>query len=223
MTGLVVITGAAGALGRAVVAEFIDRGHDVAAVDRPGPALDELAATARIAADLTDREAVQAAWQEIDGTGSTQALVNVAGAFAPGKLADTDERIFGSMLDTNVATALWSCQAAAVRMAGQDGGAIVNIGSRNALTGGGPVGYAIAKAAVVRLTEVLAEELRPQHIRVNAVLPSVIDTAANRAAFPEATMRRAVPPQAIAKVVAWLCGDDAWLISGAAIPVFGDA
>jgi NAD(P)-dependent dehydrogenase (short-subunit alcohol dehydrogenase family) len=227
--GLVVITGAAGALGRAMVSEFLDGGKAVVALDRAGAALDALTGEATagrlhtIAADLTVRNAVEAAWREIDDFGQTQALVNVAGGFAPGSLADTDESTLASMLDVNVATALWSCQAAAGRLAAHGGGAIVNIGARSAVSGGAPVGYALAKAAVVRLTQVLADELRPQRIRVNAVLPSVIDTPANRAAFSAETIRRAVAPRAIAKVVGWLCSDDAWPINGAAIPVYGDA
>ena len=103
------------------------------------------------------------------------------------------------------------------------GGSIVMVGSKTAVTGPAPVVHATSKAAVVRLVEILADELRPQHIRVNAVLPSVIDTPANRSWMSEDLAARAVAPAAIAKVIAFLCGPDAAPISGAAIPVYGDA
>ena len=86
-----------------------------------------------------------------------------------------------------------------------------------------PVAHATSKSAVVRLAQILADELRPQHIRVNAVLPSVIDTPANRTWMSADLAARAVAPSAIAKVIAFLCGPDAAPISGAAIPVYGDA
>ena len=88
-------------------------------------------------------------------------------------------------------------------------------------SGSGPVAYAAAKAAVIRASEVLADELRPDLIRVNCVLPSVIDTAANRSWMSDAALARAVSPAAIARVVAFLCSADAEPISGAAIPVYG--
>jgi NAD(P)-dependent dehydrogenase (short-subunit alcohol dehydrogenase family) len=99
----------------------------------------------------------------------------------------------------------------------------VNVGSKTAVQGPGPVAHATSKAAVVRLTQLLADELRPQRIRVNAVLPSVIDTPANRSWMSEDLAARAVAPAAIAKVIAFLCSPDAAPISGAAIPVYGDA
>src|SRR5688572_20948921 len=115
MTEVVVVTGAGGALGSAVVAEFLAAGQEVVAVrahpprDGGGPA----ARVHHVTADLADRSAVRAAWERIDGYGTPRALVNVAGGFAPGSLADTDERTLRAMLDINVATTLWSCQAAA--------------------------------------------------------------------------------------------------------------
>ena len=97
------------------------------------------------------------------------------------------------------------------------------VGSKTAVTGPAPVVHAASKAAVVRLTQLLADELRGDRIRVNAVLPSVIDTPANRTWMSDDLAARAVAPAAIAKVIAFLCGPDAAPISGAAIPVYGDA
>jgi NAD(P)-dependent dehydrogenase (short-subunit alcohol dehydrogenase family) len=223
MTDIVVVTGGTGVLGGAIVEEFLTAGQDVVAIHARPVTLDaEPGRLHHVTADLTDRAAVQAAWEHIDRLGTCRALVNVTGGFAPGSLEGTDEQTLARMLDINVATTLWSCQAGARRL-GERGGAIVNVGARNAVEGGGPVAYAVAKSAVVRLTQVLALELKSQRIRVNAILPSLIDTPANRAALSEESMRRAVPPAAIAKVVAFLCSDDAWPVSGAVIPVYGQS
>jgi NAD(P)-dependent dehydrogenase (short-subunit alcohol dehydrogenase family) len=111
----------------------------------------------------------------------------------------------------------------APRLAARGGGAIVTTGSRTAVSGAAAVGHATSKAAVVRLTSLLAEELRADRIRVNAVLPSTIDTPANRTWMTPKQIERAVTPAAIAKVIAFLCSPDAAPISGAAIPVYGDA
>ena len=224
MNELIVITGAAGALGRAVVAEFLDRGATIAAVDQDGDRLREVAAERMhpVATDLTDPAEVSTAWQRIDALGRPAALVCLAGGFAGATLQDTDAVTLQNMLSLNLSTMLWSCRAAADRMRGV-GGAIVTVGSRTGVTGPGPVAYAAAKAAVVRATEVLASELRPDRIRVNCVLPSVIDTPANRSWMSVDAVARAVSPAAIAKVVAFLCSADAAPVSGAAIPVYGDA
>jgi len=96
------------------------------------------------------------------------------------------------------------------------------MGSKTAVTGPAPLAHATSKAAVVRASELLAEELRPQHIRVNCVLPSVIDTPANRTWMPADLAARAVAPAAVARVIAFLIGPDAAPVSGARIPVYGD-
>jgi NAD(P)-dependent dehydrogenase (short-subunit alcohol dehydrogenase family) len=226
MSELVVVTGAAGALGRAVVTEFRARGARVAALDLPSDRLSELGTDGEVhpvPVDLADADAVARAWTSVDALGAPSALVTVAGGFAGGSLEATDQESLDAILRINVATVLWCAKAAAPRMRDGGGGAIVTVGSRTGVSGGGPVAYAAAKAAVIRLTEVLADELRPDKIRVNSVLPSVIDTPANRSWMPPELVATAVPPEAIAKVIAFLCGEDAWPISGAAIPVYGDA
>jgi NAD(P)-dependent dehydrogenase (short-subunit alcohol dehydrogenase family) len=102
------------------------------------------------------------------------------------------------------------------------GAAIVNVSARPALAGGaGSAAYAVSKAAVLRLTQVLSEELKERRVRVNAVLPSVMDTPGNREAMSSERMRDATPTDDVAAVIAFLCSDQAWVTSGAAIPVYG--
>jgi NAD(P)-dependent dehydrogenase (short-subunit alcohol dehydrogenase family) len=223
----VIVTGAAGALGHAVVAEFRKAGRPVVALDRPGDRLDVMAkqdGVYAVGVDLSGRAAVQAAFAEVDALPVTaDALVGLAGGFTPGKLAEVDEDQLDSLWRSNFGSALWTAQAAAPRFAARGGGAMVLVGSKTAVTGRAPVAHATSKAAVVRLAELLADELRDDRIRVNAVLPSTIDTPANRTWMTPEQVARAVAPEAIAKVIAFLCGPDSAPISGAAIPVYGDA
>jgi NAD(P)-dependent dehydrogenase (short-subunit alcohol dehydrogenase family) len=224
--GLVVVSGATGALGGAVVAEFRSAGREVVVLGRDGDALAE-AGRAKgvhpVAAELSSRAEVAAAWARIDDLGTPSVLVALAGGFRPGSLADLTEDLWDAMWQSNVASLVWCAQQAAPRMAAAGGGVIVTVGSRTAVTGAGPLAYTTSKAAVVRATELLAEELRPQRIRVNAVLPSVLDTPANRSWMPPGLAERAVAPVAVAKVIAFLAGPDAAVVSGARVPVYGDA
>jgi len=228
MNEAVAVTGAAGALGRAVLAELRGRDMTVLALDRAGPALDEAGAQPGVhpvAAELADRDSVRSAWQRIDalGLGAPAALITLAGGFVPGTLADLDEKSLDSLWQSNVVSLLWCCQEAAPRMAAAGGGAIVTVGSKTAVGGPAPLAHATSKSAVVRASELLADELRPQRIRVNCILPSVIDTPANRTWMSESLGARAVKPAAIAKVIAFLISPDSAIISGASIPVYGDA
>jgi NAD(P)-dependent dehydrogenase (short-subunit alcohol dehydrogenase family) len=224
--GLVVVTGAAGALGRAVLAEFRSAGREVVALDRAGERLEEVGRAEGVhpvAAELSSREEVAGAWERIDALGSPSVLVALAGGFRPSRLADLTEELWDAMWQSNVASVVWCAQQAAPRMAAAGGGAIVTVGSRTAVTGPAPLAHATSKAAVVRVTELLAEELRPLRIRVNAVLPSVLDTPANRSWMSPGLAERAVAPAAVAKVIAFLAGPDAAVVSGARVPVYGDA
>ncbi|HUY54389.1 MAG TPA: SDR family NAD(P)-dependent oxidoreductase [Candidatus Nanopelagicaceae bacterium] len=229
MAGLIVVCGAAGALGQAVVAEFARLRLDVVAVVRhqPDPNLVPDPSTTRhplhrLGADLSDPTDVDRLWAEIDELGQVAALVNLVGGFAAGAVTATDVVTYRSLIELNLSTTWWVCRAAASRLSKEGEGAIVNVAARTALHGGaGSAAYAVAKAGVLKLTEVLAAELAPAHVRVNAVLPAVIDTTANRASMGKAGLAGAVPPDAIAKVISFLVSDQAWPISGAAIPVYG--
>lgn len=225
---LAMVTGAGGALGRAVVAEFVVTGIPVIAVARSVQDVASLveehpdAVTAE-AADLTDPDEVAALWRRLDEREAVPTIVvNTAGGYRGAVLAETEVEDYRSMVAVNLETAWWSCREAARRMAPVGGGAIVNVAARTAVHGGaGSIAYAVTKAAVVRLSQVLADELKDAGVRVNAVLPAVIDTPANAAAMPPARMAKAVPAESIAKVIAFLCSQDAWPISGAVIPAYG--
>ena len=221
-----VVTGAAGALGSAVLDDLTGRGWTVAALDRPGERLDATGqrdGVVPVPVDLLDRTSVRAAWERVDAIGSPTGLVTLAGAFRSSSLEDLDEDLLDAMWGTNVVALLWCVQAGAPRMAAAGGGSVVTVGSRSAVSGTAPVAYSVSKAAVVRATEVLADELRPQRIRVNCVLPSVIDSPANRSWMSADLAARAVPPSAIAPVIAFLLGPESAPVSGARIPVYGDA
>lgn len=221
MSELAVVTGAQGALGRAVVAELRTQGWTVAALDR---AVKETGddGVHPIEADLASREAAHEAFARVDQVGPISTLVNVAGGWAPGDIGAVDADNLAAQIDINVSTALWSCQAAAPRLSAA-GGSIVNVGSRAALTGTDPIAYSLSKAAVVRLTGLLSEQFKDSRVRVNAVLPALMDTPANRANMPAAALAKAVPVDAVAKVIAFLCGPDGWPVNGAIIPVYGYA
>ena len=208
------VCGAGGALGSALVAAFLARGDRVVAADRQGVGAEGIRAEA---VDLTSPDEVEALWDRLVADGERPRwLVNAVGGFRTATVAASEPDDVRFLLDLNLGTAWWSCRAAARRM--EAGGAIVNLSARSALAGGkGSAAYAVSKAAVVRLTEVLAAELAERDVRVNALLPSVIATPANSG------VEGAVPPEQIAAVAAFLCSDAAAPVSGAAVPVYGRA
>jgi NAD(P)-dependent dehydrogenase (short-subunit alcohol dehydrogenase family) len=222
LTDVAVVCGARGVLGRAVVDAFTARGDRVVAVGRDrGDAVSGGAAVRHEALDLARPDEVERLWDRLVADGMRPRwLVNAAGGFRPGTVAETEPDALGFVQELNLATAWWSCRAAARRM--ESGDAIVNVASKSAVAGGsGSAGYSVAKAAVVRLTEVLALELASSRVRVNAVLPSVIDTPANRASMRPQLMERAVSPGEVAAVIAFLCSDAASGVTGASLPVYG--
>lgn len=215
-SGGVIVAGGAGVLGRAVVAELRARGHAVGIVDLAPPSGD--ASGLHMAADLTDEAALAEVYRTLAGQlGGLAGVVNVAGGFVWEKVAGGDLGNFDRMYRMNLRTAAASVSAALPLMA--DGqGAIVNIGAAGALQPGvGMAAYAASKAGVRALTESLSAELKPRGIRVNAVLPTIIDTPANRRDMPDADTSDWLTPEAIAKVVAFLVSEDAGAVNGASI------
>jgi NAD(P)-dependent dehydrogenase (short-subunit alcohol dehydrogenase family) len=224
MADLTVILGATGGLGPSIVDIFAKRGDRVIAVARSRAEVSRLASAyggnvTGDTADLTSRLAVDELWERIDRIGAPRWLVNATGGFRGGKLVDSAPDDFTFMLDLNLGSAWWSCRAAARRM---KSGAIVNVASRSGLVPEpGAAAYAVAKAGVIKLTEVLAAELKSSGVRVNVVVPAIIDTPANRQSLPEKLMAKAVSPQEIADVIAYLCSDASEAITGATVPVYG--
>jgi NAD(P)-dependent dehydrogenase (short-subunit alcohol dehydrogenase family) len=220
---IVVVTGARGALGRVVAETALARGARVAGIDH---APSQIAASDhRIELGGVDLSDAAQAKKAIDAAaahfGRVDALVNIAGGFAFETVADGDVRTWERMYALNVTTALNASRAALSHLAGSASGRIVNIGAMGALQAGSGMGaYAASKSAVHRLTEALAAEWKGK-ITVNAVLPSTIDTPANRASMPHADFAKWVTPQELAEVILFLASDAASGVTGALIPVSG--
>lgn len=224
---LVIVTGAFGALGRVVAAEAVGRGAWVAAVDYARAAPEgfeaELGADGLVlgGTDLTDPAGAEAAVATAATRfGRIDALINIAGGFVwetvEAGAAATWERMFA----LNLKTTLNASRAALPRLV-ESGGRIVNVGAAGALKAAAGMGaYAASKSAVHRLTEAMAEELKGK-VAVNAVLPSIIDTPANRADMPGADFARWVQPKDLASVILFLASQDAAAVTGALVPVTG--
>lgn len=220
---VVVITGASGALGKVVAEEALARGARVAGVDY---APSQVPATpSRIelgGVDLTDagqaKKAIDAAAAHF---GKLDALINIAGGFAFETIAEGDPKTWQRMYALNVTTALNASRAAIPHLSASSAARIVNVGALGALQAGAGMGpYAASKAGVHRLTEALAAEHKGK-ITVNAVLPSIIDTAANRASIPKADFGKWVTPKELADVILFLASDTASAVTGALLPVSG--
>lgn len=227
------ITGATGALGHAVARAFLEEGARLALTYRQQARLDELlaslgggASVVPIQADVThEEEAQRAVAQALAGLGRIDILVNVVGGFWGGvPVAQTSLQDWDYMMTLNLKSAFLCCRAVLPHMLGKGWGRIINVSSRAGLKGAPrTAAYCVAKAGVIILTESLAEEVKHQGITVNAILPSVIDTEANRRAMPQADFSRWVPPEDIARVMVFLASEQARSITGAAIPVYGRA
>jgi NAD(P)-dependent dehydrogenase (short-subunit alcohol dehydrogenase family) len=230
-----IVTGGTGALGGAVVAALLGAGAAAIVPHRKVGELDQMRDQAGLAAgaklsgmvlDLTDEDAVAQAYAEAaQSHGGVDILVNIAGGFGGGDpVHETAWSLWQAQLDMNLKTAVLSCKAAVPHMLARGGGAIVNVGTRTATQPGAKLAaYAASKRAVIQLTEALAAELRDQNITANIILPSTIDTPANRKGDPTAGGGRWVKPDDIARVILFLAGPDARIISGASIPVYGRA
>jgi NAD(P)-dependent dehydrogenase (short-subunit alcohol dehydrogenase family) len=225
---VVAVTGAAGALGAAVARKFRALGARVALLDHesvPSWAQNEFPAPHVLVGgvDLTDERAAAVAFSQIaERAGGLDVLVNVAGGFRWQTVADGNLATWDLMFAMNLKTALIASRAALPYLKARGGGRIINIGAGAAARGRAGMGpYTASKAAVERLTESLADELKDHNITVNVVLPGTIDTAANRTGMPDADAARWVQPEAVADVIAFLASDAARAVTGAAVRVFG--
>ena len=223
------ITGAAGHLGRAVAVAMTERGVRCGLMDIDAGRLravfgEDSDKQMVAAADLRDAAAVTDAAVAIAAAfGPIDILLNIAGGFAMGpKLHETSPELWSQMMETNVLTMINTARAVVPSMIARHRGSIVNVAARAGLAGQAGMGaYSAAKAAVIRLTETMSAELREDGINVNCVLPSIIDTEANRADMPGSDPARWVTPAALACIIAFLASDEARAIHGASLPVVG--
>jgi NAD(P)-dependent dehydrogenase (short-subunit alcohol dehydrogenase family) len=226
MARSVVVTGGTGGLGAAVTRSFLDAGDRVVVpwlVEQELERVEEHERLTLVQADLMDAgaapEVVAAAGDELG------ALVNLVGGFAQaGRVHETPVDDFDKQLRLNLRPTYLMCAAAVPRLLAAGGGAIVCVSSRAAMSPfPGAAGYITAKAAVLAFVDVLHAEYKNDGIRANAIMPSTIDTPANRRAMPDADFDTWVKPEEIARVIRFLCSDDAAVTSGGHIPVYGRA
>lgn len=230
----VLIAGGTGGLGRAVSLAFLEQLANVSVTYRdPGEfAALKKNAGARASAleghqvDVTDESAVcQLVQTVVSKHSQLDILVNSVGAYAGGKrLWELDPKVFDQMLSLNLRAGYLLCRATVPVMLKQGAGAIVNVASQAAVNhAAGAAAYAASKAAAVAMIDCLAEDLKGTGVRANSVLPSIIDTEANRRAIPSADFAKWPKPEAIARVILFLCSEDAKLIHGASVPVYGNS
>ncbi len=228
------VAGGTGGLGRAVSLEFLAAGAKVVVTYRnpdefcslqkaAGPSASMLEGHA---VDVTDEDAVsQLVAQILSKHGRLNAMVNTVGAYAGSvKLWELDTKVFDRMLSLNLRTGYALSRAAVPHMLKQKHGAIVNVAAKAAFDhAAGASAYAASKAAALAMLDCLAADVKGTGVRVNSILPSIIDTEANRKAMPDADYATWPKPEDIARVILFLCSDDGKVIHGAAIPVYGDS
>jgi NAD(P)-dependent dehydrogenase (short-subunit alcohol dehydrogenase family) len=213
---IVVVTGGAGNLGRALAKEFASREATVVLLDVKGKDV--------IETNLLDQASVDAAIAKtIERHGKIDVLCNIAGGFRMGPpVHATSDADWDFLFGLNARSVLHTARAVVPHMLKAGGGKIVNVGAFAAQKGAAQMGaYSASKSAVIRLTEAMAAELREKGINVNCVLPTIIDTPENRAAMPQADPRKWVAPQDLARAIVFLASEDARAIHGAALPVTG--
>lgn len=230
MPGSALITGGTGGLGAAVTRAFLDGGWRVVVPVFAQAERERLPAHERLVlepADLFDERscAAVATLAAADADAPLRAVVNLVGGYAAaGRVHETPVGDFEAQLRLNLRPTYLVCHSAIGHLQAAGGGAIVCVSSRAALEPfAGAAGYVVAKAAVLAFVDVLATEYRDDAIRANAIVPSVIDTPANRASMPNADHGRWVAPEQIASVVRLLCEDATGVVSGAHVPVYGRA
>jgi NAD(P)-dependent dehydrogenase (short-subunit alcohol dehydrogenase family) len=228
------IAGGTGGLGRAVSLAFLEEGAKVVVTYRHQKEFDDLKRKAGpsasslqgYAVDVTDDVAVNQFVQRVLAEHfRLDVVVNTVGGYAGGiKLWELDPKVFDNMLALNLRSGYALSRAVVPAMLKQRHGTIVNVASKAAFDhAGGAAAYAASKAAAVAMMDSLAADLKGTSVRVNSILPSIIDTEANRKAMPNADFAKWPKPEDIARVILFLCSDDAKLIQGAAVPVYGDS
>jgi NAD(P)-dependent dehydrogenase (short-subunit alcohol dehydrogenase family) len=230
---IVLVTGGTGGLGREVTIAFLEAGATVIVTYRAAEEFAAVVSAAQrigalppdgVSMDVTDAAAVAKLVADIAAKhGRLDILVNTVGAYAGGtNLWEVDPKTYDLMLNLNLKAGFVLARAIVPQMIRQNRGWIVNIASKAAFdhAAGGAL-YAASKAGALALFDSLAAEVKTQNINVNSVLPSIIDTAANRKAIPGADFSKWPKPEEIARVILFLCSEEARVIHGAAIPVYG--
>ena len=231
---VVLVAGGTGGLGREVTSAFLEEGAIAAVTYRNQPEWEAFKNAASGHAsrlegheiDVTDETAVRQLVEKIfSKRGRLDAMVNTVGAYAGGlKLWEMETRAFEKMLNLNLRSGYALSRAAVPAMLKQGRGAIVNVAAKAAFDhAAGASAYAASKAAAVAMMDSLAADLKGSGVRVNTILPSIIDTETNRKAMPNADFAKWPKPKDIARVILFLCSPDAKVIHGASIPVYGDS
>jgi NAD(P)-dependent dehydrogenase (short-subunit alcohol dehydrogenase family) len=231
---VVLVAGGTGGLGRAVSLAFLEEGAKVVVTVRIQEEFAALKTAAGITGerlegqmvDVTDEAAVRQLIENIVRKRSRlDALVNTVGGYAGGTaLWELETKVFDLMMALNLRSGYVLSRAAVRAMLKKGRGAIVNVAAKAAIDhAAGAAAYAASKAAAVALLDSLAADLKGTGVRANTLLPSIIDTEANRKAMPKADFAKWPKPEDIARVILFLCSDDAKVIQGAAIPVYGDS
>ncbi|CAN5253744.1 SDR family oxidoreductase [soil metagenome] len=217
MSNVVIVTGASGALGRAVVARLKTDGVVVAAVDAAA-AVEIDADLVLSGVDLADATAVGAAFEAVvSAFGTVNGLANIAGGFVWEPVVGGEAETWDRMFRTNLLTAALASRAALPHLLKQ-GGTIVNVGAAGAVDpAAGMAPYAASKAGVMAMTRSLADELRGQGVRVNAVLPTILDTPTNRRDMPDADPTAWIRPADAAEVIAFLLSSASVAVNGSGI------
>jgi len=231
---VVLVAGGTGGLGRAVTSAFLEEGATVLVTYRNLPEWEKFKSAASAHAgrleghevDVTDETAVRQLVEKILSKYSRlDALINTVGGYAGGlEFWEMETKVFEQMLNLNLRSGYALSRAAVPAMLKQGRGTIVNVASKAAFDhAAGASAYAASKAAAVALMDSLAADVKGTGVRVNTILPSIIDTEANRKAMPTADFSKWPKPRDIARVILFLCSDEAKVIHGASIPVYGDS
>lgn len=225
----VVVTGAAGGLGRAVTHYFLRGGAKVVAIDYSETLLEEAFPEADsrcqpIACDLTDRsDCLSLTSRLLDNDGQVSVLCNIAGGFQMGEAVyDIQDAAWDFLFNLNTKSVIYMTQKLVPAMVARGRGKVINVGAAAAIQGQAYMGaYLASKSATIRLTESLSEEVKASGVNVNCVMPGVIDTPRNRSDMPDADFLTWVPPEKLAEVIGFLASDAASAIHGASVPVRG--